>query len=321
MRQSDKSNPKVTVLMSVYNSEEFIRPAIESILNQTFKDFEFLIINDGSKDDCRKIIDEYSKKDKRIRLVSRENKGLVASLNEGISLAKGEYIARMDSDDISTPNRLDAEVEFLDMHRSVGLVGSNYTIIDEKTEEPKVTTNVFTHPEDLKATQFISNQYGHGSVMMRAAIARKAGGYNPDVGHVEDYDLWTRINRMSDIANIREPLYLYRSVASGVTLKNHELQIRQAFVVRDAAFLYFLMNRRKFKIFTWHPGTTDGYAQKKAALYRNYAYLYRRTGHRSKALFMLGAAYALDRSNRNTLRYIKHTLLNRPIELWKFEFL
>lgn len=311
--------PEVSVVMSVYNSEKYLKKAMESICAQTFTDFEFIIINDGSTDTSLSIIESYS--DKRIRLVNRENWGLTASLNQGIEIARGRYIARMDSDDISTENRFETEVDFLNENPDVGLVGSNYTIIDEETEEIRTTTNVFTHPDDLKSTQVICNQYGHGSIMMRTDIARQLGGYDESVGHVEDYDLWTRISRVVDIANIQDSLYLYRSVPTGVTLKNHELQIRQAFAVRDEAFIHFLMHRRQYRLFSWNPGTTNNYSQKKAALFRNYAYMYRRYGHPLKALTMLCASLILDRNNRNTLRYVKHTLLNRPIEQWEFEFL
>lgn len=316
-----KKNPRVTVLMSVYNSEEFIRPAIESILCQSFKDFEFLIINDGSKDSSLEIIRKYADKDKRIRLISRANVGLTKSLNEGVEEAHGEFIARMDSDDISTPDRLEKEVAFLDSHPDIALVGSNYTIIEEKTGEPKVTTNIFTHPDDLKATQVMCNQFGHGSILMRTSVVREMGGYDSSVGHVEDYHLWTRISRKYDIANIREPLYLYRSVASGVSLGNHALQIRLAFGVRDEAFADFLQNRSHYKLFSWNPGTCDEYAKKKSSLYRDYAYMYRRTGHPFKCLALLCVAYVLDHKNPKNIQYMKQTLAKRPIERWEFEFL
>jgi glycosyltransferase involved in cell wall biosynthesis len=315
------SKPKVTVLMSVYNSEEFLEKAVNSILNQTFKDFELLIINDGSKDGSLKILQEFANKDDRINLISRENKGLVASLNEGISKAKGQYIARMDSDDMSTHDRLDMEVKYLDENPNIALVGSNYTIIEEKTEKVKVTTNIFTHPKDLALAQPISNQYGHGSIMMRAGIAREMNGYDSDVGHVEDYDLWTRISYKYEIANIYEPLYLYRSVQSGVTLSNHNKQIYQAFCIRDRAFEYFLLNRSTFRLLSWNPGTCDNYREKKSMLYRDYAFMYRKTGHRLKSILLLVLAFALDKKHPNNKKFIKNTLLNRPIKEWEFEFL
>ena len=120
------NEPMVTVLMAVYNGEKFLKEAMESILTQTFTDFEFLIINDGSTDNSVKIIEEFN--DPRIRLIHNEkNLKLIASLNKGISLAKGKYIARMDCDDISMPYRLEKEVDFLENSLEYGLVGTCYT--------------------------------------------------------------------------------------------------------------------------------------------------------------------------------------------------
>src|SRR5947207_1274318 len=116
--------------MSVYNGENYLAEAIDSILNQTFKDFEFIVIDDGSSDTSLKIIKKYT--DPRIKLISRKNKGLVASLNEGLAKAKGDYIARQDADDVSLPQRLKKEVEYLDAHPKVALVGSNYKHLDAK---------------------------------------------------------------------------------------------------------------------------------------------------------------------------------------------
>jgi FkbM family methyltransferase len=311
--------PRVSVLMSVYNSEKFLKRAIDSILAQTYNDFEFVIIDDGSSDSSISIIESY--KDKRIRLVTRENWGLTASLNQGIEICRGEFLARMDSDDISTLDRLETEVMFLDKNPKIALVGSNYTIIEEKTGKVKVTTNVFTQPKDLKVAQVVSNQYGHGSIMVRKPILQECGGYDPSVGHVEDYDLWTKISRTHDIANIQRPLYLYRSVASGVTLSKHEEQIKLAFEVRNRAFEHFLLHRGEYHLFSWSPRSSKDYAQKKAMLYRDYAFMYRKTGHRLKALALLGLALTLDPRHPNNISYIKQTINNRPLELWQFEFL
>ncbi len=312
-----KATPKVTVLMSVYNSEAYLREAIESILNQTFKDFEFLIINDGSKDKSLGIIKSY--KDQRIRLISRENKGLTLSLNQGIDLAQGEYIARQDSDDISPPYRLEKEVKFLDDHPKVGMVGSNYTIMDKKGKHI-VTTNVFTHPDDLKIAQVTCNQYGHGSVMMRKSVLAKTGYYDKKVGYVEDYDLWTRISRVADIANFEEPLYFYRRNEAGVTLQNHELQINQTFAVRDKAFEHYLKHRREYKILSYHP-SGHHYKDRKAALYRDLAYLYRNKRRHFGAARMLVLAILFQPKNKRNYRLLAKTLLKPSRPNWEYEFL
>jgi glycosyltransferase involved in cell wall biosynthesis len=122
--------PKVSVVMSVYNNESYIREAVESVLNQSFKDFEFIIINDGSTDRTREILTSYT--DERIRLFDQENRGLTISLNRGLSLAKGSYIARMDGDDISDPERFAEEVRFLEQNEKIGLIGTYAHRIDEQ---------------------------------------------------------------------------------------------------------------------------------------------------------------------------------------------
>ena len=122
--------PKVTVLMSVYNGEKHLREAIDSILNQTFGDFEFLIINDGSTDRTADILQSYQ--DSRIKIIHNEkNIGLTKSLNKGLKLAKGEYLARMDADDISYPNRLEVQYEYMEKNPNVGIVGSWNDVIDD----------------------------------------------------------------------------------------------------------------------------------------------------------------------------------------------
>jgi glycosyltransferase involved in cell wall biosynthesis len=310
--------PRVTVLMSAYNSESYIRQAIESILAQTYTNFEFLIINDGSTDSTLKHIKAF--KDTRIRLISRKNKGLVASLNEGIELARGEFIARQDSDDTSVPERLAKEVAFLDSHPSVAMVGSNYTIMDSKKWEPIVTTNVFTHPKDLKLTQITCNQYGHGSVMMRTEAVRKLNGYDSSVGYVEDYDLWTRLSQAYDIANIVEPLYLYRRNEGGITQQNLELQVKQTFAVRDNAFKYYLTHRRRYSPLFYKPSGTE-YRRRKATLYRDLAYLYRVNGRPFGALRMMALALFLQPRNEKNYRYIRYVLDRSRFDRWEYEFL
>lgn len=311
--------PKVTVLMGVYNAQEFLHEAIDSILNQTFTDFEFLIISDGSIDKSVKIIKSY--KDPRIRLIERKkNWGLTRTLNQGIELARGEYIARQDADDISVPNRLEKEVKYLFEHPGIGLVGSNYTIMDIKGK-PLVTTTVFTHPDDLKVAQVAANQFGHGSIMMRKKLFdRIKPPYDKSVGYVEDYDLWIRISRITGIANFKEPLYFWRKSPDSVSHSNADLQIQQAFTVRDRSFQHFLKHRMQYRLFRYHPSGPN-YHSKKSALYRDYSYLYRQSGRPFRALILLGWAILFDRRNRNNYRYVKHILTRRKLEDWTFEFL
>ncbi len=303
--------------MSVYNSEAYLPEAIDSILNQTFDDFEFIIIDDGSKDGSLKIIKSY--KDNRIRLISRSNKGLTASLNEGLKLAKGEYIARQDSDDISIPTRLQKEVAYLDANPRVALVGSNYTVM-EVDGTKLTTTNVFTRPADLKLTQITCNQYGHGSIMLRRSILKKTGDYDDSVGYVEDYDLWTRISRFADIANIEEPLYLYRRNTESITRKNLDLQIQQTFAVRDKAFKDFLTNRRQYRVFYYRP-SGHRYRNRKAVLYRDLAYLHRKADRLFGGIQMMLLAILLEPFNKKNYRYLQYVLYKPRFDRWEYEFL
>ncbi|MBR1754842.1 glycosyltransferase [bacterium] len=209
--------PKVTVLMSVYNTEEnFLREAIESILNQTFKDFEFLIINDGSTNNAEEIIKSYN--DSRIRYVLNEkNLRLIASLNKGLDLAQGEYIARFDSDDISRPERLEKQVKFMDDHPSVGLLGTQYQSFPKKRISDGLTDNKL-----IKESLLVqSNQLGHPTVMMRTSVLREHNlKYDKDALHVEDYKLWLDMSEVTDIANLDEILLDYRRHGGSICSNN-----------------------------------------------------------------------------------------------------
>ncbi len=312
------SFPRVTVLMSVYNAEDFLHEAIDSILSQTFTDFEFLIIDDGSKDKSLSIIKSY--KDERIRLISRENRGLVASLNQGIKLAKGEFIARQDADDISIPERLEKEVAYLDAHPKVGLVGSNYAHIDRKGNRTGTVTNVFTRPHDLKLTLITCNQYGHGSVMMRKDVLKKVGDYDKSVGHVEDYDLWVRISRVADVANIEEPLYLWRKTEESISHSNLDLQIQQTFAIRDKAFEHFLKHRRSYRIL-YYRSSGLRYRERKAILYRDLGYLYRARDRWFGAFCMVLLAILLQPRNKLNYRYLLIAVYKPRFDRWGYEFL
>ena len=206
MINQEKKAPKVTVLMPVYNGEKYLRKAIESILNQTFKDFEFLIINDGSSDDSVKIIEEYGKNDSRIRLVHNEtNMNLVPSLNRGLELAQGEYIARMDCDDISLPKRLEKQVAFMDKNADIAVCGSWIRMFDKAND-------VVRYPErhdNIKCSLLFYNALAHPSVIMRRSFLNKFQVRYERI-LAEDYDIWQRLSFIGKLHNIPEILLNYR---------------------------------------------------------------------------------------------------------------
>lgn len=200
--------PTVSVIMSVYNGERFLKEAIESILNQTFTDFEFLIINDGSTDDSVKIIESF--KDERIKLINNEkNLKLIASLNKGIKIAKGKYIARMDCDDISVNERLEKQVEFLEKFNDYGLVGTWYTVIDGNGND-QYNVSYPSSNDLIKLFLSLNCPLAHGSIMGRTELFKENLYGSKDSYAVEDYELWTRISKLTKIHNIPEYLFKYR---------------------------------------------------------------------------------------------------------------
>ncbi len=221
--------PFVSVVMPVYNGGQYLKAAIESILTQTFKNFELVIINDGSTDQSEDIIKTYQ--DERVRLISRGNKGLVDTLNEGITKARGELIARMDADDISEPTRLEEQVKFLEKYPDIGLVGTTSFIIREDGRYSHVNP-VLTEDQDLRKAFLVGNMFVHGSAMVRSDVLKKSGLYRKLALHAEDYDLWVRVAEVSKVANLTNVLYRWRDNSQGVSQKNLEIQSKSAEAVR-----------------------------------------------------------------------------------------
>lgn len=209
LKQASGDVPDITIIMSVYNTERYIKAAIESILNQTFTNFELLVIDDGSADDSIKIT--HSFKDPRIRIVHQTNHGLVYSFNKGLKLARAELIARMDSDDICLPSRLDKEFAWITAEPRRGLVGTFFAYIDGDTTQPlDVTMTSPTKHIDIVRMMYFLNPYAHGSILMRRAAALEVGGYHAEYEPSEDYDLWRRITQQWQVGQIPEILYLWR---------------------------------------------------------------------------------------------------------------
>ncbi|NTV50370.1 MAG: glycosyltransferase [Geobacteraceae bacterium] len=213
---------KVTVLMPVYNGERYLREAIESILNQTFPDFEFLIINDGSTDHSVEIIASYN--DPRIKLIHNEiNLGLISTLNRGIDLAKGEYIARMDCDDVSLPERLEKQVTYLDENSACTVIAANVIFLDEQGISRGIwEDDAKTHTyEEIRNFLPKANCIAHPSIMIREETLKKYR-YNPLQNASEDYDLWLRLCVDGvKIEKITEPLLKYRIHPLSITSKSN----------------------------------------------------------------------------------------------------
>jgi len=230
--------PIVSVLMCVYNGEQFLSEAVDSILAQSFSDFEFIIINDGSTDNTRKILDEYQGADLRIKVYHQENRGLTVSLNTGIGLSKGKYIARMDADDIALIDRLLQQVRFMETHPDVAVVGGNVDIIN--VTGAKMGVYCFpSNDHDIK-TKLLSGDCPicHPTVLMRTEALRSIGGYRRSVVDAEDYDLWLRMADRFQLANLPDTTVLkYRRHPGQVSVYKCRQQALSNLAARTAAVL------------------------------------------------------------------------------------
>lgn len=226
------NHPLVSVVMSVYNGEKHLRESVDSILNQTFIDFEFIIVNDGSTDGTRAILESY--RDERFVLVHQENSGLTKALNAGIVLVKGKYIARQDADDISKPDRLEKQVAFMEARPAVGLLGSRFEFINEKGEVTRQSM-LPTDNEVLQERLVRTNQFCHASTLIRREALDKVGGYREFFRYAQDYDLWLRIAEQCEIANLPDMLVQYRELEEAISSEKILLQSRYAWAAAELA--------------------------------------------------------------------------------------
>jgi hypothetical protein len=203
-------HPVVSVVMSVFNGERFLPACMDSILAQRFADFEFIIVNDGSTDGTVSILEEYREADPRIRVDHQENRGLSPALNRGIGVARGDYIARMDADDIAVPDRLGRQVDFLERHPRVGIVGGTVEFIDGTGRSLRLSANPASDGELRAALQDDVCPFWHPTVLMRREIVERLGGYRAVVNGAEDYDLWWRLSEHCELANLQAVLVRYR---------------------------------------------------------------------------------------------------------------
>lgn len=213
--------PKLSVIIPVFNAEKYLQDAIDSIIHQSFTDWELIIINDGSTDCSETIIESYS--DTRLKYYKNEqNIGLISTLNKGIALCKGDYIARMDADDISENNRFAIQIAFLEKNREYAMCGSYAKVIDENNNETGKIVNLQTN-DYLQINLLFSVPFIHPSMMIRCNVLQK-NHFDSEYKHAEDYDLWCRIAKNYKIANIPDYLLKYRWHTSNVSVINSKTQ-------------------------------------------------------------------------------------------------
>lgn len=222
--------PRISVVMPVRDGARWLGEAIISIQAQTLSDFELIIIDDGSADDSPRIIETSARSDPRVRAIRQERLGLVVALNRGLSESRGQFIARLDADDLAQPQRLQRQSEYLDCHPEIGLLGTWAVQIDEQGSS-RGFLKPPTHPEKLAPLLTRINPILHSSIMVRNKVLEMVGHYRSAFEGAEDYDLWIRISEVTKIANLPEYLLQYRLHASSVT---HRARVRQLFSARLA---------------------------------------------------------------------------------------
>ena len=210
----------VSILLPTYNGAKYVREAIESVLNQSYQDWELIIIDDGSTDNIDEVAGGYVKKDPRITYErNKKNLGLSGNLNKGLLQASGQYIARIDQDDVWIDiDKLKKQIKFLDAHPDCVLVGTGFRMVDESGEHIRDVVP-FTDDRSIRGNILSENQFGHATVVFRKKPVIDLGGYNSKIRYGEDYDLWLRLGQKGTLANIRDICMQYR-VCNGMSQKH-----------------------------------------------------------------------------------------------------
>jgi glycosyltransferase involved in cell wall biosynthesis len=274
----------VSVLMPVFNAERYIEQTLRSVFRQTLRDFEFIAIDDGSNDNSLKILKDYARHDRRLRVISRPNKGIVATLNEGLSLAGGKYVARIDADDTCDERRLAMQVERMDAEQELVALGSNSIVTDPDGRRLGIFAVPLTHEEIDAAHLKGQSSIHHPAVMMRTDKLKRVGGYREGFCPAEDLDLWIRLAEVGRVANLAEPLLTRRLTLDGlVATRSHQQEntIRQILIDAWARrnlpgqphFLRYkpVSIAKRYRLWAWlaindgHPELAREYARKAVA--------------------------------------------------------
>ncbi len=223
---------KVSVIMSVFNGQRYVKESVKSILGQSFKDFEFIIVNDGSADRTGEILENFSQQDSRIKVISNSvNIGLTKSLNKAIKIAQGEYIARQDADDISLPERIAKQVAFLETHQEIKVLGTfGYAINKDGKILRKEILPVLS--QEIKKHLIKANPFIHTSVMIRKETLDKVQGYNEDFKVIQDYELWFRILKDEKGENLPFFLVKKRYQPEMVSFKDNRKQLEYIILLK-----------------------------------------------------------------------------------------
>lgn len=229
---SQNHKPIISVVMASYNGEKYLKSAVESILSQSFRDFEFLIVNDGSTDSTGEVLRRFAQQDDRIKIIDNvENIGLTKSLNKAMAIARGDYIARMDDDDISLPHRFQKQLEFMEKNPSFVLCGCMTIVIDERGEEIS-RKKIAIEYQDIKKKLLFNNQFMHSALFFRKDEVRPRPNqtrsdlvlYDESFERAQDYELVLRIAGKYQVANIPEYLLKWRKTKTSLSFSGAKQQ-------------------------------------------------------------------------------------------------
>lgn len=224
--------PALTVILPVYNGEEHLDEAIRSVLGQTFRHFELLVIDDGSTDGSLSIINRHAGEDPRITVITRGNLGLIATLNEGLEKARGEYLARMDADDIALPERFERQIGFLMANPECVLLGSSFVFIDRSGRAGRFHP-CFANDLTIRHALPVEGCVLHPAAMFRRSAVMEVGGYDEAYVTAEEYELWRRLTHVGQLHNLTDPLLHYREWDGRVSTTRGREQRRMAERIRD----------------------------------------------------------------------------------------
>ena len=280
--------PLVTVLLPVRNAAPYLRQALGSLRDQTYRRFTVLAIDDGSTDASPEILRSFG--DARVRVIARGRRGLVATLNEGLELSETTYVARMDADDRSLPQRIEKQVRAFDDDPALTMVGTRMTVIDA-AGRALASPAALESDSAIRRALPVTNCFVHGSVMFRRDEARQAGGYRDSAHLVEDYDLWSRIAERGKLANLPDALYEWRSNPAGVSRARRADQKAAAERLADALWSRWFPEAGPAPMQAWPEIWRDGVDRSLGCdLHLLFARGYLKRGQRSLALRHVRAA-------------------------------
>lgn len=231
-----KKNPLLSVIMPVYNSEQYVKQAVESILNQTYKKFEFIIIDDASTDSTFKILTNFKKIDKRIILTrNKDNLGVTKSLNKAIAKASGKYIVRMDADDWSYPERFQLQVELMESHPNIVVSGSYIEVCDSKLKT-RYIRKYHLNDTNIRKHIFRYSPFAHPATIWKTNVLKKER-YNESLTTCQDYELYFRVGKIGKFMNLDKPLLKLRIHEGSVSSVQNDLQWKNTVLIRLNAVL------------------------------------------------------------------------------------